>query len=331
VKVIKIKIFEKIDYVPFYPRVGMAKGTKIITRSGVIFFDIFWTKASTYRVPISFLKTLITAALSVAKRKTSRVQDNLQLAVIHSPWTSTYYHWITESLPRAWAMKKEFPEAVPILPSLKYESYQESLSLIGFDQIRYFPEGDNIKIDSPIITECPPRYGVTSPKLLEEVRNCIIENLGISLNVDPSRIIYVSRKKSRGRLVLNEQKVIENLRKIGAEVVYLEDLIFSDQVRLLTETRLLISIHGAGLTNLVFMRPGGNVIELLPRRNGIFDYNGWRNSFKHDSCYIRLAKAFGIGHHFILCSHDVKFWKKTHMSNIDVPLEKLQVLLDEIL
>lgn len=37
-----------------------------------------------------------------------------------------------------------------------------------------------------------------------------------------------------------------------------------DQVRVVAETRVLIGQHGAGLTNMVFMKPGGVVLEIHP-------------------------------------------------------------------
>lgn len=42
------------------------------------------------------------------------------------------------------------------------------------------------------------------------------------------------------------------------------DLEVRDQVQLAAETRVLIGQHGAGLTNMVFMKPGGVVIEIHP-------------------------------------------------------------------
>ena len=47
---------------------------------------------------------------------------------------------------------------------------------------------------------------------------------------------------------------------MGFETVYTEELSFAEQVRLFSETRCLVSIHGAGLTNLMFMPPGGHML-----------------------------------------------------------------------
>ena len=43
----------------------------------------------------------------------------------------------------------------------------------------------------------------------------------------------------------------------------LDGLSFEMQVRMIVDTRLLISIHGAQLTNLMFMQRGSGVIEIF--------------------------------------------------------------------
>jgi len=44
----------------------------------------------------------------------------------------------------------------------------------------------------------------------------------------------------------------------------LTDLKVTDQIALANETRVLVAQHGAGLTNMVFMRPVGGVVEIHP-------------------------------------------------------------------
>lgn len=48
----------------------------------------------------------------------------------------------------------------------------------------------------------------------------------------------------------------------GFETVYAEDLSFDEQRNLFFETKILVTPHGAGLTNVLFMQPGTKVLEL---------------------------------------------------------------------
>lgn len=324
-------IFERISYRKFKPRVGVAKGSRTLTRSGVVLFDSRWTYASMYRNPLVVFRTLLVTLASLLRRPTLKLtaENGTSFGLVHSIWTAGYYHWLTESLPRALTLIENYPQTTILLPSAKYNDYADSLMRLGVENVAFFPNGSNVKVYTPVVTECPRKFGTTDPVLLKRVRDRLIQNSEVRSSQKSERIIYVSRRKSRGRVVLNEHEVEEILRPLGAEVFCLEDLSFREQVNLMQDTKVLISIHGAALTNMMFMKEGGCVVELLPRKNGIFDYNVVRNSFRHDACYVRLAAALGQTHHHIECIPDNAWYSGTHMSNIVVDVDRLQTVVRE--
>lgn len=59
--------------------------------------------------------------------------------------------------------------------------------------------------------------------------------------------------------VVNNWQIVPTLR-----VVYLEDMSFLEQVREMQLTDILIGVHGAGMTNLIFARPGTPILEIYP-------------------------------------------------------------------
>src|SRR6185503_9637910 len=63
-----------------------------------------------------------------------------------------------------------------------------------------------------------------------------------------------------------EAAVVEVLRAGGFRVVHFEDESFERQVQLAASASHIVSNHGAGLANILFMRPGSRVLEL--RRAG---------------------------------------------------------------
>ena len=320
-------LFERTTYKHFTPRVEIAHGTFILTRSGALFPSLKWTLRLLYRSPVAFTRTFILSVLSAVKRGWAPPKDETkQYGVIHSCWTAGYYHWLTESLPRAYLLKKVSPEAIPLIPSSKYLAYAQSLRAIGHESFEMFPLEKNIKLHNPIITECPHKFATTAPALLREVREAVIGyfDLTVDQSVDRSKnIIYVSRLKARGRRVVNEDEVIERLAMFHAQVVYFEDLTFGEQVELMQSAGVLISIHGAALTNMMFMPTGSKVLELIPRKNFLFDYNSVRNSFKHDSCYVRLADVFKHEYYCLECPAQAPWFSATHMADIIVDVEKI--------
>jgi capsular polysaccharide biosynthesis protein len=73
---------------------------------------------------------------------------------------------------------------------------------------------------------------------------------------------YISREKARFRKVLNEKELICMLKNNGFEIIHAEDFSLSEQIDVFSGCETLLGIHGAGLTNCVFMKQGSNVIEL---------------------------------------------------------------------
>ncbi len=81
--------------------------------------------------------------------------------------------------------------------------------------------------------------------------------------VNPERRIYISRARSRGRRLHDEDAVWPVLRDRGFEYVLMEELTLDAQVRLMAEARVVFGTHGAGLTNTLFCPAGAHVIEVL--------------------------------------------------------------------
>jgi capsular polysaccharide biosynthesis protein len=77
--------------------------------------------------------------------------------------------------------------------------------------------------------------------------------------------VYISRRNSGKRLILNEADVIRVVQKYDYDVVRTEDMTIEEQIKLFSRTTDLISIHGAGLSNMVFMPEGSRIIEIRHR------------------------------------------------------------------
>lgn len=305
----------------------MLRGSHIVTRSGVVLTHPVWLFRTCYRNPIVLFRALAVSFGSIMKRGVKAYPGEKSCGVVHSVWSAGYYHWLTESLPRALVMRSKFPDSTLVLPSEQYRCYEPSLRALGFNDISYFPDNANLRLVNPVITECPRQFGTTSPELLKKVRDEILSAVGKKEKSVGSRLIYASRDKARGRKVTNEKELVATLTRLGVECVCFEDFTFEAQVQLMQEAAVLISIHGAGLANMLFMPPGGKVVELLPRKNGIFDYNIVRNSLRHDPCYVRLAEAMGHQHIWLECESDRGRFEGTHMANIEVNINEFFQIL----
>lgn len=90
----------------------------------------------------------------------------------------------------------------------------------------------------------------------------IRENMGADSLRSRARMIFVSRGDSNNRKCSNENDVERLFRDIGFECVCLSGMSYTDQVSLFSNAIAVAGLHGAGLTNIGFMDPGGLVIEI---------------------------------------------------------------------
>ncbi|UWR00183.1 glycosyltransferase family 61 protein [Rhodobacteraceae bacterium S2214] len=77
------------------------------------------------------------------------------------------------------------------------------------------------------------------------------------------RRLYVRRKQA-GRLrgIVNEDLLIEMLHGLGFETVYFEDHNVLEQARLMSQAEIVVSVHGAGMTNMLYVPEGCLIVEL---------------------------------------------------------------------
>ena len=112
-------------------------------------------------------------------------------------------------------------------------------------------------------------------------------------NSASERRIYISRSKDPVRRIINNNEVAFMLQsEFGVETVNAEDLTYDRQIALFNDSTLIVSAHGAGLTNMLFSSPGFSVIELM-------------NEY-YTKVYWSLCNALGGRHYRQLKSQDCR-------------------------
>jgi len=101
------------------------------------------------------------------------------------------------------------------------------------------------------------------------------------------RRIYLDRRASPQRRLLNEDEIVARLAALGFVPVLAETLSAADQVRLFRQADMIVAPHGAGLTNLGFCRPGCRIVELQ-----MDAYVNW--------CFRHLAALRGLDYDCVL-------------------------------
>ncbi len=239
---------------------------------------------------------------------------------IHSIWCEGYFHWLTESLQRLMYIMQSgynLKSFVLLLPSqfLKYAYINESLQLFGINKENILPIKTYGNYFCKELLICPPlaisgRYDYAVSNATSEY---MLMKAGLN-NLIADRRIYISRQNSPKRKVTNEPAVIALLKQYDFEIVETENMTFIQQMSLFNSTRWLISIHGAGLTNMMFMQKHTNVLEFREENDN------WNN------CYFSLASAHNLNYHYLKCKKEGE--QKDHVGNLAVNIQELKQLLE---
>jgi len=311
-------VFSKSWSEDFEPKL-IVRSNVTSTSLGPAFSGFRPVRETLYSYPYSQVKAFAVAGASILKRGVEEMESNKTPALIHSQWSRGYFHWITESLVRAIHVRDTRPDAIVVLPKNYNGFHSASLSAFGIE-FEYFTH-HNVRFDDALISTCPKHYGTTGAKILDGLRAEARRRLGKRLA--GFERVYISRRKSRGRYIVNEDEVLDSLAGFGFVEIIAEDFSFEEQLEIFLNAKFIVSIHGAGLTNMVFMDPGSCVLELLPYRNGIFDLRPNTLSFKHDSCYLDLARKMGHEYSFLQSEHDGSKFGRSHLSNLVINCRKL--------
>jgi len=222
--------------------------------------------------------------------------------------TFGYYHWLTDALTRLFASKGFIDDHLLLLPNY-YKNINfiiKSLEILNI-KYRFFKSNKRVLIKELLLPSHTAPTGYQNRKIINLVRESFIDNTS-----NAGKKIYISRRKARMRKVINEHEVIHLLTRYGFEIHCMEDYDFKKQTELMQEASHLFGIHGAGLTNMIFMPKGGKILEL-------------RNQESSNNCFYCLASELHHDYYYLLCKGNSQ---NTQKANINVNIEKLSKELE---
>lgn len=84
-------------------------------------------------------------------------------------------------------------------------------------------------------------------------------------NIHKNRKIFISRKNTKTVRLKNEEKIRKLFEKKGFEIIYTEEMTFGEQVECFNNASCVVSATGAALTNIIFCRPGTEIVCIMPK------------------------------------------------------------------
>lgn len=246
---------------------------------------------------------------------------------IHEPtvwttddWSFGYFHWMCDALPRLEMVAKEFDLAdlTLILPhkAKRFRFIAESLKAFPLAGVRVLGRFESARCREMVLPTHVATSGNYRPELMDSLRSRCRRHVEASARQSPSERIFISRRRATRRRLINEADLRAVLDNHGIRNIETDGMPWTDQVKLFSSTGQLVSLHGAGLTNMLFMPPGGDVIEI-------------RDPVEPTSnCYLTLA---GVCRHRIAYVDSAKRdSRSTHHADVTVDPADLDHRLGEL-
>jgi hypothetical protein len=190
-----------------------------------------------------------------------------------------YFNWTLRYASRV-AQYQAMTDVSQIAVPMRRKRYiAETLEFLGV------PQHEVIPLEAPTVFD---RLVLVSPMALGryEISPMILETLRDHPRVrelwrHPKRKIYVPRRNVGMRRVINEPEVEAALGQLGFEVFDNAEHPVREQARAFRDASIVVSPHGAGLSNIVYCDPGTPVLEVVPEGydQGVTSYRSLADLF----------------------------------------------------
>lgn len=202
-----------------------------------------------------------------------KIDENIASLSV-DPLNLNYFHWMIESFPRLSLIQQAdiIPDKYIICNELPFQKFL--LSLIGIEESRIINNTPNVLIQAKnlivpdmlnnfelVKTEYGQYYNTKYfPTWIAEFYRSLVLPY---IQKTQQKRIYISRKDSRHRKIVNTKALEELLEKFGFKKYFLEDMDFLEQAQLFYNAEFVIAPHGAGLVNQIFCPQDVKIIEIF--------------------------------------------------------------------
>ncbi len=230
-----------------------------------------------------------------------------------------YYHWVIDVLPRLIILQKEIKKKKLLnllVPNYKKDYQIESLNcfidnkrtnFINFSKYKF------MQFDEITLSSNNEGFEYLNHNLLSILKNKVLTEARKKFKSSKYKYkkIFISRVDAnlKNKRNLKNNLEIENyLIQKGFNVLILSNYSFLEQALIFNNAKLVIGLHGAGLTNILFCKKKTKVIEIT--------LDSWPKVFK------KLSKCLNLSYKKILAN------KYSNINNfVILPKSKIKKLL----
>lgn len=224
------------------------------------------------------------------------------VAVISAPESErNYFHWMFDVLPRIKLLGEagfsidEIDRFITNMTGLPFQV--ETLASLGVpsEKLKKANRGLHLQADRLIVPSATINSSFDTPgwvcSFLQELLAGAASRVAGG-SFPRAELLYITRRNASYRRIVNESEVANLLDRLGFCTIVPEQLSVAEQSAMFANAKVIVSVHGAGLTNLVCCAPATKVIEL-------FSPNFVQTNYWGISCAMGLEYyyLFGEGQH----------------------------------
>jgi hypothetical protein len=214
-------------------------------------------------------------------------------SLLHLPWAEkSNYHWFLDCLPRLYPLLQQVRKPVFLvipdhIPAFQLATLEFVLAGNRFITLVKIKKNEKWRVEEFLLPSFISNHysGFLPAKVCGLIRQRVWQGYQVSRQAPRSRL-YISRAKAGKRRLVNEAEVVSLLQSFGFQVVYAEALSYQDQVALFYNAEVVVGVHGAGLTNVLF----GEHLTLV-------EFHPEELVRSH---YFMICKALGFPYHYLV-------------------------------
>lgn len=240
---------------------------------------------------------------------------NKNVAVLSTFYDYNYFHWIINTLSKLDLIEKSKLDVDYYIISNELPFQKDSLKYFNIPEDKVIENHKELKIKARNL------IATSLNGTIEFVTKQGLDFIKDKFNTQKSNTknIYISRNNpkilSNNRMIINEKEVIEIVKKYNFEVYELENISFNKQIELFSQANVIIGVHGAGLTNMIFSGKKTKIIEI----------NNPRYLFSR--CYYILASMLEMDYYCLLGEGEIDFSFNNCTEDFIVDIKKLEKVL----
>jgi hypothetical protein len=311
------------------PRIYLLRDAIVRTQYGVVTMDDFAIRESLFCFPWSQFSAFEAEGPRFQETACTFLADDPVLTIsdaysAHAGIQENYYHWLILFLAKVnqkflneWEDERHAMPAL-LLPYFLNDVQRESARAIADHyglSIINTTTPTSIKVDRLVYPQ-PLRAGGLRPHPMIKETFEILRNKFYKKGDYPEKI-YISRRDTNNRKLLNEAEIEKFLQERGFVPIMLTGLSLAEQINLFAHAKTVIAPHGAGLTNIAFCEPETKILEIhMP------SYLNW--------CYRRLSAVLNLRYGFLFGDLVEDFQKKPHGRSFLLNLNSFEKYFDAV-